>query len=225
MAMLQGGPINTGEHTRSMPEGTPLPPGIYTGVIVKTAQRETQGKNGNSGGVMVEVEFDITSPEEFANSGRKVWDRFNIVNASAEAVRISKENLADLGLAAGYEVLEDDEQLMGQEVMMRLVVEPAKPYKDRQGVDQLGKPTNKCLKYFPMGTNVDEYESAAKASRGAATSEQPKAAQKTGWQKPAAAGSSAPASSARPAPAVAAQASQAASAPATNQAPWKRNKQ
>lgn len=227
MVSLHGGPINTTETTRSMPDGTPLPPGIYHGIAVKTGQRETQGKNGNPGGIMVEVEFDITHPEEFANAGRKFWDRFNIQNASAEAQRIGRECLADLGLACGHQVLEDDEQLQGQEVMMRLAIEEGKDYVNRQGATVKGKPQNRCLKYWPVGTNVEEAERAAKerkqgASTPAAAVQQASSAPKQSWNKPAAA-------SAATQPVAAQVVSQQSSSPqgvgnqaAGNVAPWKR---
>lgn len=228
MAALPGGQINTTETTRSTPEGTPLPPGIYQGIVVKTGQRDTQGKNGNPGGIMVEVEFDITSPEEFANAGRKFWDRFNIINHSADASRIGKECLADLGLACGFEVLEDDEQMQGCEVIMKLAIEEGKDYVNRQGVTVKGKPQNRCLKYWPVGTNVEEAERIAKEKK-AANKTQPAAAsapaQKQAWSKPAAAPSAVAARPAVAAPAPAAATPAPAAASAGSTAPWKRPKQ
>ncbi len=172
--------------------------------MVKSAQKQTNDKTG----MYVEVEFDITSPVEFTN--RKFWDRFNILNKSAEASRIGKEQLAGLAFAIGIPTLNDDEQLIGHEVVMEIYVEPAKPYTDKNGVAQAGKPTNKCRKYWPVGTNVEAEKKAAKAG---------------GHSPTVAVSSGAPAKAAWNKPAPAAAAVQAAPPPATNvAAPWKRNK-
>lgn len=231
MATLAGGPLETTGVQRSVPEGTPLPPGIYHGIIVKTAQKDTSDRTG----VFVEVEFDISAPQEFAN--RKFWDRLNLINASAEAARIGKEGLADLAQAAGFPVLEDDEQLLGMEVMMELVITPAKPYVDKKTNQQReGKPQNNCRKYWAVGTDVEAAKASQKAAKGGAAAATTAAARPAapaaagaqrwaGTSKPA--GQAAPAPVARPAAATPAPVQQAtAPAPATNvAAPWKRNKQ
>lgn len=228
MAYLHGGPISTTDYVRTTPEGTPLPPGIYQAVVTKTGQKETQGKNGNPPGIMIEVEFDITSPAEFANSNRKFWDRFNIVNASADAMRIAKEGIGDLALACGFREIEDDEQLQGHEVMMRLVVEEGKDYTNKQGQLVKGRPQNRCLKYWPVGTDVEAAEREAKERKHGAKAAAPQQAanvapqQATRWGNNAQP-QTAPAPAAPAAPAVAQQAP--ATAAAGNVAPWKRNKQ
>lgn len=244
MASLAGGAIDTTTTVRTMPEGTPLPPGIYQGLITRTAQKPTNDQSG----MFVEVEFDIKAPVEF--DGRKFWDRFNIVNQSADATRIGRECLADLGAAAGYPLLEDDMQLQGQQVLMELVVEPAKQYKDKNGVQRDGKAQNKCRKYWPLGTDIEAAKAAQKAAKAAQSGvaapgpakAAPAPAARPSWNNKAAA----PAQVAQPVATVAQpvvqqpkpaaptqpvaapvatqpQAAQAA-APATNQAPWKRNK-
>lgn len=233
MAALPG-QINTNETVRTMPEGTPLPPGIYRGIVTKTGQRETAGKNGNPGGIMVEVELDITAPEEFANAGRKFWDRFNIVNASAEASRIGREGLADLAKACGYEIIEDDEQLIGREVIMKLVVDPAKPY-EKNGVKYDGKPQNRCLKYWHIDTNVEEAEQQARAAKGATAAKPASAssapaagaasgARKWGPADKAQATTTQPAAAAttQPAAAPAAAAGSTPAAAPSGGAPWKK---
>lgn len=198
MATLQTGALNTGEYERQIIEGgTPLPPGVYTGIVVKAAQ-----KGVKNNGVMLEVEIDITKPVEFAN--RKFWDRFNLVNANLDTVRIAKEGLADLAKAAGIAMLSDDQDLIGREVIMELYVEKGKAYQDKHtGAMKEGKDQNRCKKYWPVGTNVDEARKAYKANQKA----NPAPMAKAGWGNPAPA-------QATPAPA----------APQTDVAPWKRNK-
>lgn len=204
MATLQGGPINTGDYERTQMEGKPLPPGIYKGVITRTAQKDTNGKAGP--GVMVEVEFDITWPEEFAN--RKFWDGFNIINPNPKTMEIGKECLADLGKAAGFPILQDDEELMGREVIMELYIKKGDDWVDpKTGQTKTGRDKNKCGKYWSPDTNIEEAKKARKeASKTAsAPTSQPTAAprpaappvaNKWGGQKPPAA----PAAPAAPPP-------------------------
>lgn len=222
MGMLSGGPISTGDYVRSVPESTPLPPGIYRGITVKATSQDLDN-NGNR--IMLTVEFDITHPEEYSN--RKFWDRFNIVNPSTDAMRISKEALADLGAAAGLATISDEEDLIGHEVQMELAIEPAKPYIDKQNVKRDGKASNKCKKYWPLGVEISaakkDQKAAAPVARPAATN----TAQKWGGQKPAAAVAAHAVAQPTPIAAVAQSTPQpqASAAPAGNVAPWKRNKQ
>ncbi len=174
--------LNAKDHERTAPTGgNPLPAGLYTGVVTRTQLKDTKDKTGN----YLEVEFDISSPEEFCN--RKFWDRFNIVNKSMDAVRIAKEQLADLATACGLETLGDDNELHGKEVTLVLKVRPAKG--DFQA-------SNECDKYWPVGTTVEQHEAWRKGAKGKAAP----AAQKAGWGKAAEA---APAQAAQPATAAA----------------------
>lgn len=228
MAALQGGPINTNEYERTQVEGTPLPVGLYKGIITKTEQKDTAGNSGP--GIQVVVEFDITWPEEYSN--RKFWDRFNVVNSNTDTVRIAKECLSDLAQAAfhkGFE-LNDDEELQGREVILDLGIEPAKPYVDKRGIQQAGKASNKCRKYWHVDTDIDAAKKAQKEQKSSAPVAarpvtQPQAsapAQKWGGQKPAAAPAQQPA---QQAPMQQQAPQQAVAAPAGNVAPWKRAKQ
>lgn len=215
MAWLPGGDINTEETVRNMPEGIPVPPGIYTGIVVKSTQKHTKDRTG----IYVEVEIDVKFPEEFV--GRKVWDRFNIQNASQKAAQIGREGIADLGKACGIPVLSDDEQLIGHQVMMEIMIEPAKKYTDKDGNEREGKAQNRIKKFWPMGTNIKQASKAHKeALKNKSAGAVPTAdAQATGTAKWG--GNAAPA---------AAQQQSAAAAPASpaanvSEKPWKRNKQ
>lgn len=207
MAMLQSGAIDTNEYQRSAVNAGPLSPGVYSLIVVRSEQKDTRDRTG----VYLEVEFDVTSPEEFAN--RKFWDRFNVLNKSNEASRIGREQLGDLALACGIPLLEDDQDIVGREVLAEIFVEPAKPYTDRNGVQQPGQPSNRCGKYWPIGTDVEAARAAwREASKGATA--QPAAAKPAGTQKFAGTARA----GATPAP-------QQAAAPAAATPPWKRNKQ
>lgn len=229
MAELPGGPINTGEYERSTPDGSPLPNGYYKGMPVKVSQKETNGKNG--AGIMVEVEFDITWPEEYSN--RKFWDRFNVVNSNRQTVQIAKEALADLGLACGHPVLSDDDQLLGREVLMQLYIEKGKPYTDKHGQQKEGKDQNRCRKYWSPDTTIEQAKATGKdkkaapvpAARPVAAAGGPKK-----WGAPKAATPvAAPAFIANEVAAAEAASQQSAAQPQATAgaqvAPWKRNKQ
>ena len=164
--------LDTTQHERTAPTGgTPLPAGMYHGVITRTQLKDT--KDGT--GAYLEVEYDISHPSEYGN--RKFWDRFNIQNKSAEATRIGKEQLSDLAKAAGLKILNEDTDLHGKEVAMVLRVRPPK--------DQFSA-SNECDKYWPVGTTLEQHEAwrgkkASPAGAAAATA-------KPAWgAKPAAA--------------------------------------
>jgi hypothetical protein len=201
--MIPGGEIDSSQYERKMPQGDPLPLGVYSMMIVKTEQKPSKND-----GIFVEVEFDIKEPQKYI--GRKFWDRFNIVNASAEAMRIAKEGLADLATACGIHKLYDDEHLCGKEVIGELYIEEAKPYVDKQGVQREGKPSNKCRKYWPLGTNVDAARAEYKAKQKFSASVTTSAATGNKWP-----GTAKPASAPAPTP-------QAAPVNTTAK-PWKRN--
>jgi hypothetical protein len=156
--------IDTTQYNRTAPQSTPLPQGLYQGVVVRVMQKTTNDQKG----IYEEVEFDITAPAEFSN--RKFWDRFNIKNDSADAQRIAREAFADLGKACGIlGVIQDDQEILGREVQLEIGIEGSKnpKYPD---------PKNKCRKYWPLGIDV---ASAKKAAAPAAAAAAP--AQKGNW--------------------------------------------
>lgn len=133
-----------------MSGGQPLPNGVYTGVCVKTEQKETNNRDGR----FLELEYDILSPEQY--KGRKIWDRIQFVNPNPKTVEIAKEQLEDLRQAAGIDKLHDDEQLKDAVVQMEVIVEFAKDYKDKTtGEMKKGKDGNRILKYWHQTVNVD----------------------------------------------------------------------
>lgn len=160
--------LDTTQHERSgPPSSTPLPAGLYTGVITRTQLKETKKQDGH----YLEVEFDITSPGEYSN--RKFWDRFNIANKSVEATRIGKEQLSDLAKATGLQMLSEDTDLHGKEVTLILRVRPAK-----DGFEA----NNECDKYWPVGTTLQQHEEW-RSSKGRGSTAKPAA--KQNWGSPA----------------------------------------
>jgi hypothetical protein len=151
MASL-GQHLNTGEVEYSTGSRDPLPAGVYSLIVVRTQQKETNGDKGP--GVMVEVEFDITSPDQYTR--RKFWDTFNIMNPSQEATRIGLEQLTKLAKAAGLPVLRDDAELLNREVQAELYI----------GKDKQMRPRNRVSGYFPVGVDVKAFKEQIRAKGG-----------------------------------------------------------
>ena len=145
MAYL-GKSINTGEVEYNTGTREPLPSGVYSLVAVRSIQKETKKKDG----VFVEVEFDITAPEQYTR--RKFWDTFNIMNPSADATRIGLEQLGKLAKAAGIPVLEDDQELLNREVQAEIYI----------GKDGNGTPRNRVSGYYPVGVDVKAFKEQLK---------------------------------------------------------------
>lgn len=113
----------------------PVPPGEYTLQVTSAGTKAT--KDGS--GLMVNVEFSIVGP---SYQGRKIFERFNIRNRSAEAERIGISQLKGLAIAGGLQSgLRDTDELIGLTVLGQVAIE-----KDKSGRydDQ-----NKIKKYKP----------------------------------------------------------------------------
>lgn len=148
----------------------PLSAGTYSLIVVRALQKETKGEKGP--GLMVEVEFDITSPDQFTR--RKFWDSFNIMNPSADAQRIGLEQLGKLAKAAGIAVLQDDQDLLNREVQAEIYI----------GKDKNGTPRNRVSGYYPVGVDVRAFKEQLKGK--AAGSSAPVAGPGGGASAPAA---------------------------------------
>lgn len=147
------------ERTAGTGKSTPLPPGMYHGIITRTTMKETgKDKPESERGQMLEVEFDITYPSAYGN--RKFWDKFNIINKNPTAVKIAKEQLSDLVKATGLSTLQDDADLQGKEVALVLRVQESTNPK-------YPGPSNECSKYWPVGTSMDQHEEWRKSGKKA----------------------------------------------------------
>src|SRR6516164_5590981 len=82
----------------------PIPAGDYIVQVVESEIRDTKAGTGKQLVLTLEV---VDGPF----TGRKLWDRLNIVNQSPEAQRISQRSLADLCMAIGISDLRDSEVL------------------------------------------------------------------------------------------------------------------
>ena len=82
----------------------PLPAGDYEMMIVKSDTKPTKAGTGH----YLECEMHVISGE---HSGRRHWERFNLDNPNAQAVKIAQESLARLCAAIGVDEVDDSEQL------------------------------------------------------------------------------------------------------------------
>ena len=85
----------------------PLPAGEYEMMIVKSETKPTKANTGH----YLELEMHVISGQ---HSGRRHWERLNLDNPNAQAVKIAQESLAKLCMAIGLDDVEDSEQLHDQ---------------------------------------------------------------------------------------------------------------
>ena len=109
-----GKTINSNEN-RS--EFTPIKPGWYHMEIVGG-----DVKKSSNNGAYVEFTFRVAEGE---CANRRVFGRFNIVNASQEAERIGKQQLIALADAVGITDPSDTDPFLGKHVMANVTVRPA----------------------------------------------------------------------------------------------------
>jgi hypothetical protein len=140
------GSIDTSQVDYNTGSREPLPAGVYSLIIVRAVQKDTKKKDG----IYVEVEFDITAPDQ--HNRRKFWDTFNIMNPSTEAQRIGLEQLGKLAKAAGIAVLQDDQDLLNKEIQAEIYI----------GKDGNGTPRNRVSGYYPAGVDVKAFKEQLK---------------------------------------------------------------
>ena len=97
-----------------------LPAGVYTVEITETEVAPTKAGTGT----LLKVVHKVIDPA--AHENRLIWNRINLRNQSAEAERIGQAQLSQLCRAVGLTHLEDDEQLVGRIVRVKVVVRPAR---------------------------------------------------------------------------------------------------
>lgn len=82
----------------------PLPAGDYEMMIVKSETKPTKAGTGH----YLELEMHVVSGQ---HSGRRHWERLNLDNPNAQAVKIAQESLARLCNAIGVDEVNDSEDL------------------------------------------------------------------------------------------------------------------
>lgn len=108
----------------------PLPAGEYEMIIVKSETRPTRAGNGH----FLELEMQVISGPA---SGRRHWERMNLDNVNAQAVKIAQEQLARLCVALGLDEVNDSEELHD------------KPFIAEIGIDKKDESKNVIWRFSP----------------------------------------------------------------------------
>jgi hypothetical protein len=114
----------------------PLPAGEYEMMIVKSETKPTKKMDGH----YLELEMHVISGQ---HSGRRHWERLNLDNPNAQAVKIAQESLAKLCMAIGIDDVEDSEQLHDQ------------PFVAEIGIDKKDDTRNVIWGYQSIGGHVN----------------------------------------------------------------------
>lgn len=111
-----------------------LPAGVYMAQAIEAELKETQ-----SGGTMLTFTFEILDGEF---QGRRVWERFNYVNANDMAQRIARREMGRFAVAAGMPGFADTEDFLWKPVRIDVTIR-----KDKNGQypDQ-----NSIKKFLPV---------------------------------------------------------------------------
>lgn len=127
----------------------PLPAGEYEMMVVKSDTKPTKAGTGH----YLECEMHVISGE---HSGRRHWERFNLDNPNAQAVKIAQESLAKLCAAIGVDEVNDSEQLHDQ------------PFIAEVGIDKKDDQRNVIWGYQPALGGTPAPAPAAKPAPSAA---------------------------------------------------------
>lgn len=146
-----------------------LPPGDYVAQIVNSEMRDTKTGNGQ----YLWLEFDIIDGD---HTGRKLWDRLNLVNQNQQAVEIAQRALSALCHATGKLQVSDSEQLHYIPVTVTVKVRPAGP--DRSGITR--DATNEIRGYKPANGSAAK---PAPISRPAVTAPAAKTVSTPPWKR------------------------------------------
>ena len=117
------------------PSRDPLPAGEYK--VVAEASQEKPTKAGD--GSYIEVTLVVVEGEHL---GRKLWDRMNLNNKSAQAVEIAQGQMKQLCDAAGRPVIQDTAELHDIPVIAKVSLKPDK---------QTGEMRNEVKGYKAVG--------------------------------------------------------------------------
>ncbi len=134
-----------------------IPPGWYDAHIVQSQMKPTSNGNGQ----MLELEFDIISGPM---SGRKVWDRLNLVNPSQEAMDIAQRTLSRICRSIGVVHVADSDDLHFKPMAIKVKISEGRVNKK---TGETYDPSNEIKGYKPLENG------AAAPSQQAATATTP----------------------------------------------------
>ena len=99
----------------------PLPAGWYTAVVNGAEIKVTKAGTGK----YIAVRYDITGP---THQGRVVFGNLNIKNANPTAEKIGREQLGEIMRAIGLATVQDTDQLIGGQLMIKLEIRESEQY-------------------------------------------------------------------------------------------------
>lgn len=97
----------------------PLPEGWYEVAMTGAELKDTKAGTGK----YIKVEYTVIG-ENY--TGRKIWGNLNIQNPSEKAEEIGRRQLNSLMSAVGIDQLEDTDQLVGNDLKIKLKIREAK---------------------------------------------------------------------------------------------------
>jgi len=102
----------------------PLPPGDYKAIITDTQMKVTKAGTGE----YLELTMQII---DGAHSGRRIWERLNVKNASKVAEEIARSQLNGIKAACNIEKLESSEQLHDIPLVLSLDIDRRDPTRNK----------------------------------------------------------------------------------------------
>lgn len=122
----------------------PIPEGWYEATITGADLKTTKAGNGQ----YISVRYDITGPNQ---QGRVVFGNLNIRNPNIKAEEIGRQQLSSLLLAIGLANLNDTDQLVGNNLQIKLIV------RQQEGFD----PANDVKAFRKIGFDNASRETSA----------------------------------------------------------------
>tara|TARA_R110000772_G_scaffold53716_1_gene122759 strand:- start:2514 stop:2990 length:477 start_codon:yes stop_codon:yes gene_type:complete len=99
----------------------PLPAGWYTTVVAGAEIKNTKAGTGQ----YISIRYDVTGP---THQGRVVFGNLNIKNPNPKAEEIGRQQLGELMRAIGLSTVQDTDQLIGGQLMIKLDVRESEQY-------------------------------------------------------------------------------------------------
>jgi hypothetical protein len=102
----------------------PLPPGDYNAMITDSQMKITKSGTGE----YLELTIQVI---DGAHSGRRLWERLNVVNSNKTAEEIARSQLNGIKLACNIERLESSEQLHDIPFVVSLDIDRRDPTRNK----------------------------------------------------------------------------------------------
>ena len=99
----------------------PLPAGWYNVVVNGAEIKNTKAGTGQ----YISIRYDVTGP---THQGRVVFGNLNIKNPNPKAEEIGRQQLGELMRAIGLSTVQDTDQLIGGQLMIKLDVRESEQY-------------------------------------------------------------------------------------------------